>query len=343
MGVFLNINMTTWKKIDNFSNYEVSSDGDVRNTNTGRYIFHNKKFKVTLKRDGNKHRRNVAWLVAKYFLEKEEDTNILTHKDGNLHNNSATNLLWKKRVKEIVGEIYGKLTIIKELESKVYNYSSGKLSTRRVLVECECGGTKEVGYGSLNNLKYKSCGCDKPTNGDVKLKSNLRKVLFRLKKSRKDEICEEWCTSTSSFVNWAVTRKTKNKSHLIRKNFNDEYCPDNCYFSNLEDYIKFKPPNRRKQGKKVYTEVELEAKRLKGVLSGMKIRCYDVENKSYHRYGGRGIKICQEWLEDRYVFIKWALENGSKKGLQIDRINNDGNYEPGNCRFVTPLVNSHNK
>lgn len=52
----------------------------------------------------------------------------------------------------------------------------------------------------------------------------------------------------------------------------------------------------------------------------------------------------EKWRkENPSKFRDWAIENGSKKGLQIDRINNDGNYEPSNCRFVTPLVNTRNK
>jgi hypothetical protein len=62
----------------------------------------------------------------------------------------------------------------------------------------------------------------------------------------------------------------------------------------------------------------------------------------YHRYGGRGITICDEWKDSFIKFYEWVVTNGYKEGLQIDRIDNDGNYEPGNCRFVTARVNSHN-
>lgn len=73
------------------------------------------------------------------------------------------------------------------------------------------------------------------------------------------------------------------------------------------------------------------------VWSNMKTRCLS-DNKNY---GGRGIKICNEWL-DITNFIKWAEENGWKQGLQIDRIDNDGNYCPENCRFVTSKENINN-
>ena len=65
----------------------------------------------------------------------------------------------------------------------------------------------------------------------------------------------------------------------------------------------------------------------------MKRRCYDKESKLYPGWGGRGITVCQEWLDPK-TFIDWALENGWKKGLIIDRIDNDGDYEPGNIRFI---------
>jgi len=75
----------------------------------------------------------------------------------------------------------------------------------------------------------------------------------------------------------------------------------------------------------------------------MKTRCYNLKDKHYKDYGGRGIKVCEEWLNDSRKFIKWSLENGYKKELQIDRIDNNGNYSPDNCRWVTPKENSRNK
>ena len=71
-------------------------------------------------------------------------------------------------------------------------------------------------------------------------------------------------------------------------------------------------------------------------------RCHNPNNDRYYDYGGRGIKVCEEW-HNSWVFGKWAEEHGFQKGLQIDRINNDGNYEPSNCRFVTPKENMQNR
>lgn len=76
---------------------------------------------------------------------------------------------------------------------------------------------------------------------------------------------------------------------------------------------------------------------------GIKNRCYNRAHNCYKNYGGRGISICKEWLNDFKSFYNWAIENGYEKELQIDRINNNGNYEPHNCRFVTNLENQKNK
>lgn len=82
--------------------------------------------------------------------------------------------------------------------------------------------------------------------------------------------------------------------------------------------------------------------RLDGVFDKMIARCEDPASDRWERYGGRGIKICQEWRNDRSKFFSWAIENGYEPGLTIDRINNDGDYEPGNCRFVDAFVQQNN-
>ena len=75
----------------------------------------------------------------------------------------------------------------------------------------------------------------------------------------------------------------------------------------------------------------------------MKQRCIDENHSSYPKYGGRGIQICQEWRESYESFWSWSNLNGYADGLQIDRIDNNGHYEPSNCRWVTRLVNANNK
>jgi len=78
------------------------------------------------------------------------------------------------------------------------------------------------------------------------------------------------------------------------------------------------------------------------VWKSMLQRCENPNNPEYKNYGGRGITVCDEW-HDAQVFINWALASGWQKGLQIDRIDNNGSYEPSNCRWVTRKENSRNK
>lgn len=84
-------------------------------------------------------------------------------------------------------------------------------------------------------------------------------------------------------------------------------------------------------------------KRIIHTLAHMRDRCCNVRCKAYENYGGRGIIVCDEWLEDPEKFVQWAFENGYEDGLAIDRIDNDGNYEPGNCRWVTAAENNQNR
>lgn len=71
-------------------------------------------------------------------------------------------------------------------------------------------------------------------------------------------------------------------------------------------------------------------------------RCYVPQTEGYENYGGRGITVCEEWQEDFMNFYNWCVENGYQSGLSIDRIENDGNYGPNNCRFVTRKIQSRN-
>lgn len=71
----------------------------------------------------------------------------------------------------------------------------------------------------------------------------------------------------------------------------------------------------------------------------MKARCFNLNHKNWHRYGGRGITVCKEWMEFKN-FKEWAFANGYRDDLSLDRIDLNGNYEPNNCQWITLRENS---
>lgn len=95
--------------------------------------------------------------------------------------------------------------------------------------------------------------------------------------------------------------------------------------------------------KRKSTEKDKTRTRLYATYNTMMQRCYNDKTKSYNAYGGRGIKICNGWRNSFQSFYKWAIRNGYKKGLELDRKDNNGDYKPRNCHYITKQENAWNR
>ena len=94
--------------------------------------------------------------------------------------------------------------------------------------------------------------------------------------------------------------------------------------------------------KQIITKHGLVNHRLYKIWQGILQRCLNNKSMAYKKYGFRGITICKEWRNDFMSFYNWSLENGYQNYLSIDRKDNDGNYEPSNCRWTTKDIQSQN-
>lgn len=216
----------------------------------------------------------------------------------------------------MVGQRFGKLTVIEQ--------SKDECGCVKWVCQCDCGNITVVRGSSLRSGGTKSCGCkryDKLIDLTGKTFGNL-KVVRRVENSPKSNnarwecVCEK-CGNTVVVVSW-----------LLMNSDPDSHCGCSRKRMSGESNPSFR---HGKTGTKLYR-----------IWAGMHNRCTNTNQWNYQYYGGRGIKICEEW-KDFVSFQDWALKNGYEDGLSIDRIDPDGHYEACNCRWVLPTEQQGNR
>lgn len=215
---------------------------------------------------------------------------------------------------DLTGSIFGRL--------KVLNIDEHKSADNRVrwICECSCGNIKSIRTKDLRNGNSRSCGCApkrKFTDMTGFVFGRLTVVSLHSK--------------VGNEAKWNCVCVCGNTSVVFGNNLRRNHTTS-CGCQQKEATSKAKMTHGW------YAKNE----RLAGIWYGMVNRCHNEADSNYYKYGARGIIVCDEWRYDTDAFCEWAISNGYSETLAIDRKNNDGNYEPTNCRWVTTQVNSQN-
>lgn len=218
---------------------------------------------------------------------------------------------------DIIGEKFNHLTVLERIGSKKFP-KGGSVSVYKC--RCDCGNIIEATRNDLMYDNKKSCGCMNPS----KFQDLTGKKFGRLTVIKKDHLGSHGDTMWLCKYDCGNTKVISGHSLRMGRTLS---C--GCYNKEL-----------------ITTHGESKT-RLYGVWIGMKTRCYNKNSNNYSLYGGRGIKICDEWQKFEN-FRNWAMVNGYNPNAEygectIDRINKNGNYEPSNCRFVSMGIQDLNR
>lgn len=276
------------------------------------------------------------------------------------------------KVIDLTGKKFGKLTVIGKDKP---HYTSGGHKQVKWLCKCECGNVVSVTSANLRNGNTTSCGCNRCPDLTGKRFGKLT-VISRSKRKGTQHFwtclcdCGNIVDVRSHQLMKGVTkscgclRKIPNHyDDLTGKRFGRLEVLERIGTKNSSPYWKCKcdcgnytnASNANLKSGNVIScgchRVEsaqthgLSKTRIYRIYSGMKSRCLNKNYHAYKHYGGRNIKICNEWLGENGFqnFYEWSMKNGYADNLTIDRKDNDNGYSPDNCRWVTQEIQARNK
>jgi len=301
-----------FKTIEKYPQFEVNENGEVKNKKTGNILKMNKQRVVKLSFDGKETKLLVAITVARLFIPNPENFSYVGYKDGNNMNVKADNLLWvykpdgyKVRKPEPIeiGSIINGFKILNE----DYEQASHRI------FEIECVSCSKTYNRTITTVRQEACSCTK-----------------------------ERCRKPIKERNWHYLKNGAKKliKHIDYKNNSIDLLCRICRgvkTYSIENAEFYSSCCAKSAGKKKNNNIKNS--RLKRIFHAMKNRCYNQNCKDYKNYGSRGIDIYKEWLDDSQEFYKWALKNGYKEHLSIDRRDNDQGYNPENCRWIPLSMN----
>lgn len=213
-----------------------------------------------------------------------------------------------------IGDKFGVLEVVEDL-------GLDKNLGHHWKLRCKCGN--EICLMSREIWNKSSCGCLRRTKDLTGMKFNMLTVMGLDHREGTDKrhykyywkcICD--CGKETIVEGYAIKHRQKSCGCIQKESVRNA--------------------NKKYDGNGSYD-------RLYKIRTGMIQRCYNKNSVAYKHYGGRGITICKEWLESFEVFKSWALSHGYTEKLSIDRIDNEGNYEPSNCRWATMKEQSQNR